>query len=65
MEDVIGRLAGKHLNYNLSPALEDPNSVKIMVTDQYPKPGTEVNKESTVTIYYEIITDEEENNETH
>ena len=65
MEDVIGRLAGKHLNYNLSPALEDPNSVKIIVTDQYPKPGTEVNKESTVTIYYEIITEEEEEHETH
>ena len=65
MEDVIGRLAGKHLNYNLSPALEDPNGVKIIVTDQYPKPGTEVNKESTVTIYYEIITEEEEENETH
>ncbi|MBQ9825694.1 MAG: PASTA domain-containing protein [Firmicutes bacterium] len=65
MEDVIGRLAGKHLNYNLSPALEDPNSVKLVVTDQYPKPGTEVSKESTVTVYYEILTEEEEEHETH
>ena len=64
LEEVIGRVAGKNLEYSLSPALDDPNGVQIVVTDQYPKPGTEVAKGSTVTVYYEII-DEEENNEAY
>ncbi|MDO5331569.1 MAG: PASTA domain-containing protein [Bacillota bacterium] len=57
LENAIGKLAGKNLNYELSPALDVQNG-EIIVTDQYPKAGEEVLKESTVTLYYEIVENE-------
>lgn len=61
LEDVIGKVAGKHLEYVLSPAIEGESNPKIIVTDQYPKPGSEVSKGSTVTVYYELVDEEAEN----
>ena len=59
-EKLAGVLNAKSLDYQLSPALEDGANVDIVVTDQYPKPGAEVSKNSVVTVYYEIVNKEDE-----
>ncbi len=47
------------LNYVFSPELPEGYAGELAVTDQYPKPETEVSKNTTVTLYYEIKTTEE------
>ena len=59
-ENIGGILGAKSLEYELSPALPDGSNIEIVVTDQYPKPGTEVPKGSLVTVYYEIVSGGEE-----
>ncbi|MCQ2553303.1 MAG: PASTA domain-containing protein, partial [Clostridia bacterium] len=54
LENAIGMLAGANLNYELSPALEVQTG-DIIVTDQFPKAGEEVLKDSKVILYYELI----------
>ena len=51
LEDAIGVLAGRELECIIS---DDPGSAyhETMVTDQYPREGTELERESSVTIYY-------------
>ena len=51
-------LGGKYLGYTFAPAIEDYKN--LIVTDQYPKPGTEVTKGTKVTIYYEAEPGEDE-----
>ncbi len=52
LEDAIGILAGKGLECEISG---DPGMQyeEIFVTDQFPKAGTELDKGSVVTIYYQ------------
>ncbi|MBR6351491.1 MAG: PASTA domain-containing protein [Firmicutes bacterium] len=57
-ENAIGVLGGKYLGYTFAPAIEDYKN--LIVTDQYPKPGTEVTKGTKVTIYYETEPGEDE-----
>ena len=59
-ENIGGLLGAKSLEYELSPALPDGSNIEIIVTDQYPKPGTEVTKGTKVTIYYEAEPGEDE-----
>jgi len=54
LENAIGVLAGQELTYELSPDPKIQNG-EIIVTDQFPKAGTDVNKNSVVTLYYEVI----------
>jgi len=58
IEDAIGKLVGKTLEYELSPAVDAVDG-QIIVVDQFPKADEEVLKNSTVTLYYEIIKDED------
>ena len=51
MEDAIGILGGKELGYIITPAVEYYNN--LVVTDQYPRPGTTLKKGDKVTLYYE------------
>ncbi len=51
MEDAIGVLAGKELNYIITPTVE--NYDNLIVSDQYPRAGATLNKGDTVTLYYE------------
>jgi len=55
LENAIGVLAGKDLDYELSPAISAIPSGEIIVTDQFPKAGESVNKNSKVVLYYEIV----------
>ena len=57
LENAIGKLAGQNLGYELSPAL-DIQKGEIIITDQYPKAGTEVLKDTKVTLYYEVVENE-------
>ena len=59
-EKLGGVLGNKYLEYELSPALPEGSNPEIIITDQYPKPGTEVPKNSLVTVYYDIVPEEEE-----
>lgn len=54
LETAIGKLGGQDLGYTLSPATNE-DLMSIIVTDQWPKPGTEADKNSEVTLYYEIV----------
>lgn len=54
LENAIGVLAGQDLGYSLSPAI-DIQTGDIIITDQFPKAGEEVLKNSTVTLYYEVV----------
>lgn len=58
--DTLNGRVGRYLEYSLSPALKEGELVEIIVTDQYPKPGTQVLKDSTITVYYEILESEED-----
>ena len=58
LENAIGVLAGKDLDYELSPAIKGIPSGEIIVTDQYPKAGESVNKNTKVVLYYEIVNTE-------
>ena len=51
LEDAIGILANKELEYQLSPAGEFYEN--LIIVDQYPKAGSEVGKGSIVTLYHE------------
>ena len=51
LEDAIGILAGKELEYQLSPAGEFYGN--LVIVDQYPKAGSEVSKGTVVTLYHE------------
>ena len=62
LEVLPGKL-GRYLNYSPSPALPEDELVEIVVTDQYPKPGTKIEKGSTVIIYYERVGAEDEDEE--
>ncbi len=62
--DSLSGRVGSYLEYSLSPALKEGELVEIMVTDQYPKPGTQVLKNSTITVYYEVLGGEDETDET-
>ena len=55
LENAIGVLAGKDLDYELSPAIKGIPSGEIIVTDQFPKAGETVNKNTKVVLYYEIV----------
>ena len=46
---------GRYLEYSLSPALPEDELTEIVVIDQYPKPGTKIEKGSTIIVYYEIV----------
>ncbi len=59
LENAAGILAGQNLNYVLSPALP-VESGEILITDQFPKAGEELTKDSFVTLYYKIINQEDE-----
>ena len=58
-EIAAGKLSMLELKYVFSPELPEGFAGELAVTDQYPKPETEVAKESTVTLYYEIKVEEE------
>lgn len=51
-EAAINLLSSRGFTYALSPAM-DIYSGNLTVIDQYPKPGTEVERGAQVTIYYE------------
>lgn len=55
LDNAIGVLAGKDLDYELSPKLEHFESGEVIVTDQFPKAGETVNKNSKVVLYYEVV----------
>ena len=59
LETLPGRV-GHYLDYSLSPAIKEGEMVELVVTDQYPKPGTKVMKNSTITVYYELSELEDE-----
>ncbi|MBR6025173.1 MAG: PASTA domain-containing protein [Firmicutes bacterium] len=52
VEQAYGVLGGYELEGELAPAIE--NSSRLVIVDQFPRAGTEVNKGSKVTLYYEI-----------
>ena len=58
-ENAIGVLGGRSLGYTFAPEIEEYEN--LIVTDQYPKPGSEAAKGTKVTIYYEIEAGEDEN----
>ena len=58
-EVAAGKLMMSELKYLFTPELPEGFSGELAITDQYPKPGAEVAKESTVTLYYEIKVEEE------
>lgn len=51
LEDAIGILGGKNLEYSISPEV-NVGYQEIFVVDQYPKAGAEADKGSAVTLYY-------------
>lgn len=51
VENAIGILGGKSLNYLISPAIGQYED--LMVKDQYPKGGVEIDMNTKVTLYYE------------
>ncbi|MCQ2561676.1 MAG: PASTA domain-containing protein [Clostridia bacterium] len=51
-EAAVNQLAARGFKYSFSPAM-DVYSGTLTVIDQYPKPGTEVEKGTQVTLYYE------------
>ena len=59
LETLSGRV-GNYLEYSLSPAIKEGELVELTVVDQYPKPGTKVLKNSTITVYYELSQLDEE-----
>ena len=58
-EVAAGKLSMLGLKYVFTPELPEGFSGQLAITDQYPKPDSEVAKESTVTLYYEIKVEEE------
>ena len=51
---------GRYLEYSLSPALPEDTLTEIVVTDQYPKPGTKIEKGSTIIVYYDVVGTEDD-----
>lgn len=51
LEDSIGILGGRGLEYQLAPAGEYYDN--LIIIDQFPKPGEELSQGSIVTLYYE------------
>lgn len=51
VENAIGILGGKSLNYLIAPAIGQYED--LMVKDQYPKGGVEIDVNTKVTLYYE------------
>ena len=57
-EDAMGLLEAQGLSAQLSPAIE--TNASLIVVDQFPKPGTEVSEGYEVTLYYEILSNPED-----
>ena len=53
VEDAIGILAGRELEYALSPECED--YTQMVVEDQYPRAGATVDKNTEVVLYYRAV----------
>jgi stage V sporulation protein D (sporulation-specific penicillin-binding protein) len=51
LEDSIGILAGRGLEYQIAP--EGEYYENLIIIDQFPKPGEELSQGSIVTLYYE------------
>jgi len=58
MEDAIGMVAGRELNWRIAPEIETTENM--VVVDQFPKAGEYVTKNSIVTLYYEFDNTNEE-----
>ncbi|MBR0139496.1 MAG: PASTA domain-containing protein [Firmicutes bacterium] len=58
MEDAIGMVAGKELNWRIAPEIDTTENM--VVVDQFPKAGEYVTKNSIVTLYYEFDNTNEE-----
>ncbi len=58
MEDAIGMVAGRELNWRIAPEIETTENM--VVVDQFPKAGEHVIKNSIVTLYYEFDNTNEE-----
>jgi len=52
LEDAIGILGGQDLEYVIAPEIQ-VGYQEIYVIDQYPKAGSEIDKGSAVTLYYD------------
>ena len=59
LENLSGKV-GRYLDYELSPALPEGQRVELVVTDQYPKPGDSVPKNTKIIVYYEVTDREDE-----
>ena len=51
MDDAIGILGGQSLSYMIAP--ETDRYEDLIVVDQYPRGGAQVDANSKVTLYYE------------
>ena len=59
VEDALGILGGQKLKATLS-LNQDLGTAGEVVVDQYPKPGERVEKDSTITVYYDKVAPVEE-----
>lgn len=60
-EQAIGVLGGLELEVDFSPAIVD--SSRLVIIDQFPREGTELNKGDHVTLYYEYASETESEEE--
>lgn len=58
LDHAIGILGVKDLDYALSPSIDGLEKGELLVVDQFPKAGEEVPKNTKVTLYYEIVSEE-------